>query len=199
MPAAPFVSQPRPRWLRKYWIGLALLALIAITLPPSFHQPVLADWLHTYVTAAQHLWAHEPLHDVRPLAPGIGRFTYLPAGALYALPVAFAPPLVALLAWYLASLAAICAGVVCAWRLAGGPPFRAMTSPWWATFALATLLALRFIISAFGNRQTDLLIAGATLAGCWFVASRREIRGAILLGLAASIKGPPLLFAPYLA
>lgn len=191
-------AQPGGGLWRRLWPLLAIVLLVAATVSPSFREPPKADWLNTYVVAAQQMVAHQPINDgTKPAA--VGLFTYMPAGALYALPVAFAPPMVALAAWYLASLVAICIGIACSWRLMGGPPFSAMNRAWAGVFALGAFFYLRFIVSAFGNRQTDLLIGGAALAGCWFVAQKRFLRGAVWLGLAASIKGPPLLFAPYLA
>jgi hypothetical protein len=65
-------------------------------------------------------------------------------------------------------------------------------------FAAGLFLAFRYLTSPFGNRQTDMFVAAAVLGGCWLLAQRRDLHGALWLGFAAAIKCTPLLFAPYL-
>lgn len=43
------------------------------------------------------------------------------------------------------------------------------------------------------------MIDALVISGCLFLTRGRNIGGAVLIGLAAACKGPPLLFAPYLA
>jgi hypothetical protein len=105
----------------------------------------------------------------------------------------------ALFAWYIASLVATCNAVDSAWRLAGGPSLARMTRHWSIIFAIGLLLALRYLTSPFGNRQIDMFVAAMVLIGCWFLAQRRDVSGAVYIGIAAAIKATPLLFAPYLA
>lgn len=172
--------------------------MVAATIPIALRKPASADWLNTYVFAAQQMVAHQPIHTAGKNALGFGPFTYPPAAALLAVPLVSAPPMLALLVWYAASVVACCVAVLCAWRLAAGPPLATSSRRWIVILGLGLFLGARYLISPFGNRQTDMLVAAAVLGGCWLLVEGREIRGAICLGLAAAIKSTPLLFAPYL-
>ena len=200
MPAEqPIATSPASATLRKYWIVLAALIFAAAVLAPSFRSPPKADWLNTYVLAAQEMLAHQQIHTPGKNALGAGPFTYPPAAAFPALPFAGTSPMVALAGWYLASVLATCVAVACAWRLVGGPPFSQITRRWAWVFAFGLFLALRLLISPFGNRQTDMFVAAAVLGGCWLLAKGRDLHGGLWIGAAAAIKCTPLLFAPYLA
>ena len=200
MPAdQPISREPRASATQKYWIMIVAVVFALAMLPMSFKKPAAADWLNTYVFAAQEMMAHQPIHTAGKNALGAGPFTYPPAAALLAVPVARTSPMFALSAWYAASVLATCFAITCAWRLAGGPPFAQLTRHWFWIFAIGLFLGLRYLTSPFGNRQTDMFVAGAVLGGCWLIANRRDVPGAIWLGAAAAIKCTPLLFAPYLA
>ena len=198
MPAADTPDEARGR-LKGYWIVLGVVLFAVAMGPASFRAPAAADWLNTYVLAAQQMIAHQPIHTTGKNALGAGPFTYPPAAALLAIPVAATPQKFALAAWYFASVLAMCVAVRAAWRLAGGSPVSqiAQAEIWILAFGL--LLGLRYLTSPFGNRQTDMFVAGAVLGGCWLLAKGRDIEGAIWLGAATAIKCTPLLFAPYLA
>jgi hypothetical protein len=55
-----------------------------------------------------------------------------------------------------------------------------------------------FILNALAHQQVDIIIAFLAVAGCLQLARGENTVGAVLIGLAAACKGPPLLFAPYL-
>ena len=182
---------------QKYWIALAAVIFALAMLPMSFKKPAGADWLNTYVLAAQEMLAHQPIHTAGKNSLGAGPFTYPPAAALLAIPFARTSPTVALAGWYLASVLATFVAVTSAWWLIGAPRFGESTRQWSWIFAVGLFLGARQLISPFGNRQTDMFVAAAVLGGCWLLAKGRDIHGAIWIGLAAAIKATPLLFAPY--
>jgi hypothetical protein len=199
MPAdQPTSSASRASAARNYWIVLVAVVFALAMLPLSFKKPAAADWLNTYVLAAQEMLAHQPIHSAGKNSLGAGPFTYPPAAALLALPFARTSPSVALAGWYAASVLATFVAVACAWRLAGAPSFGRITRGWSWIFALGLFLGARQLISPFGNRQTDMFVAAAVLGGCWLLAKGRDLHGAIWIGVAAAIKATPLLFAPYL-
>ena len=49
-------------------------------------------------------------------------------------------------------------------------------------------------LNSLAHQQTDIVIAALLTAGCFVMTRDRIISGAILIGLAAAFKGPPLLF-----
>ena len=183
---------------QKYWIVIAAVLFALAMLPMSFKKPAAADWLNTYVLAAQEMLAHQPIHSAGKNSLGAGPFTYPPAAALLAVPFARTSPTIALAGWYIASVLATFVAVACAWRLVRAPGFREMTRDWSWIFVLGLFLGARQLISPFGNRQTDMFVAAAVIGGCWLLAKGRDIHGAIWIGAAAAIKATPLLFAPYL-
>jgi hypothetical protein len=199
MPADKPISPERPASAaQKYWIVIAAVVFALAMLPMSFKKPAAADWLNTYVLAAQEMLAHQPIHSAGKNSLGAGPFTYPPAAALLAVPFARTSPTIALAGWYIASVLATFVAVACAWRLVRAPSFRHMTRDWSWIFVLGIFLGGRQLISPFGNRQTDMFVAAAVIGGCWLLAKGRDIHGALWIGAAAAIKATPLLFAPYL-
>ena len=64
--------------------------------------------------------------------------------------------------------------------------------------ALGALGCAPYWLNTLAHQQTDLVIAALLTAGCFVMTRDRIISGAILIGLAAALKGPPLLFVGYL-
>ena len=56
-----------------------------------------------------------------------------------------------------------------------------------------------FLLSAQAHQQVDIVIAALLVAGCLELTRGRDFAGALLIGLCAAVKGPPLLFIGYLA
>ncbi|MBI4518147.1 MAG: DUF2029 domain-containing protein [Deltaproteobacteria bacterium] len=156
------------------------------------HQPEQSQWYSCFVRAARALRAGEPIH-------GEG-YMYPPAMAMLAVPWAGLSPAVSLFIWYLVNIVATIAAFVCVWQLAGGPSLRRpLPPPWPAIWLLGFALAARFFVAPLENQQFDMVIAALLFVGCRRLWRGHEISGAVCLGLAAAMKGPPLLFAPYLA
>jgi Glycosyltransferase family 87 len=167
---------------------LAGLALQAVLSPHS-------EWLDVYVRAARTLLAGCDLYG-----PGTN-YLYPPFQALLAVPFVSLPSFVARLAWYLINVASLVGLLRSAWWLAGGPKLGAVATTGsrdWLALGLGLACSAPYMLNALAHQQTDVLIAYLVMAGCVRLARLDNVAGAILLGLAAACKGPPLLFAAYL-
>jgi hypothetical protein len=65
-------------------------------------------------------------------------------------------------------------------------------------FFLAAFLNVRYFIIPLESGQFDMVIAALLLSGVVLLVKGKDGRAGVLLGLAASMKCTPLLFAPYL-
>lgn len=166
---------------------------VALAAPCLLQKP--RDWEKVYVPAAERLRAGGDVADERT------GFVYPPFAALVAVPAAVLPHGAGRGLWWFANAVAGAVAFAGAWRLAGGSfsdprrwP-RAEIAAFWA----GLLAVVGFTFDAVTNQQTDLILAGLVIGGCWAIARGRGITGGTLIGLAAAAKCTPLLFAPYLA
>ncbi len=173
------------------WPVLAVAALLAAAFAYHAFHFAPTDWEKVYVPAAQRFERGE---DVFNKHDG---FVYPPVAALLALPSAHADSLSVRFHVWLMNIVGGTAMVVCGWWLTGGRFALKQSVREWMIAALGLPIFLGFFFEVLVNRQTDLLIGGLAVAGCWQVVRGREWVGGVLVGLAAAVKCTPLLFAPY--
>lgn len=159
------------------------------------HDAESSQWNYVYVYAAQDMVEGQPIHDAEPNLA----YAYPPAMAMLAAPLASFSPATSLMLWYAVNVVAACIAFTLAWRLAGGPRFFDVDLRWFAILILATFVSLRYFIAPLENRQFDMVIAAALMAGAYALWHGRDNWAAVGFGVAAAMKLTPLLFAPYLA
>jgi hypothetical protein len=154
-----------------------------------------SEWITAFVKAARELVAGGDIY-------GDGTsYLYPPFMALMSIPFVPLSELAARLGWFGLNIACIVGLVRSAWLLAGGSMLNPITTQNrrnWAVAGLGILCCAPFILNALAHQQVDIIIAFLAVAGCLQLARGQDTVGAVLIGLAAACKGPPLLFAPYL-
>lgn len=150
-----------------------------------------ADWQVVYVEAAWRLRAGKELFRQG--------FYYPPFAAMLALPWTWVGPKVGQALWALVNVGAASFLVTMAWRFSQIQGARRGTRRGLFILALGWVAAGGYLLDAFTNGQTDLLIAALVMAGCWLLVRNQARASAVPLGLAAAVKCTPLLFGPYLA
>jgi Glycosyltransferase family 87 len=180
----------RERLLR-WQLGPTLLILF-LYLGVFFYQSFFfgeTDYELVIVAAVKRLFAGGSLFN--------DDFVYPPASALLGWPAVGMTTLqTKCLVWLMNSIGAS-ALTVAAWRFAGGRLKYLPNRTDWGVTALGVMVFFTFVLEVMVNRQTDLLIGGLLLLGLWAVP-KSEWWAGVFIGLAASMKGPPLLFVPYL-
>ncbi|MBL8827949.1 MAG: DUF2029 domain-containing protein [Planctomycetaceae bacterium] len=185
-------SAERSTWWNRLPIAAAIVLLIL--LPLLFvSRGEKSEWNDCFVTAARHLAAREPIHSQGET------YAYPPSMAFLSVGIGNLPLSWSLWTWGLVNVAATVLTFVGSWRLIGGPSLGQLDRRWAAVLALSLLLAVRWIVSPLEHQQFDMVIAACIVWGCVGIVARREVAGGLLLGVAASMKCTPLLFAPYLA
>ena len=190
-PAGPVISILR----HPYSIALAL-ALIIMGFGATFkHQ---SAWDRTGPGVSMML------REGRDFYANEKTFTYPPFQAWLNIPLTWIPLRAARAIWYILSAACLVYMIWESWRLAGGPRLEplgeyadAKPREHWA-FVVGLICALQFALNSLTHLQTDLLIGALLTAGCAAIVTRRFMRAATWIGLAAAFKCTPLLFAPYL-
>lgn len=178
---------------RRPYTFLFAAAVVALGVP--FLAKSSSEWDEAYVAAAHRLLAGGDLYP-----PG-GNYTYPPFMAAFAIPFALAGPALGRFLWFLVCAASTWVVIASAWALAGGPRLErggASRREHWA-FWIGLACGLRFLLNGWSHHQTDALIVAAIFAGGLALASNRAWLSAGAFALAAAVKGPPLLLAPYLA
>lgn len=172
--------------------GLAVLVAalgIQAMLKPS-------EFIDVYVRAGAQLFKGEDFY-----APGFA-YLYPPFAALAAAPFALIPEWLARAIWFAVNIVAATVMIFGAWRLAGGPSrwdFSPAARGEWIAISVGLACSISFVLNAFAHQQTDILIGALIIGGATVLRSGRDACGGALLGLAASFKATPLLWAPYLA
>ncbi len=124
-------------------------------------------------------------------------FVYPPASALLGWPaVGMSTFQTQFVVWLMNSIGATLL-TVAAWRFAGGTLKYLPNKIDWVVTLLGVMVYVTFTLEVMVNRQTDLIIGGLLLLGLWAVP-KNEWWAGVFIGFAASMKGPPLLFVPYL-
>ena len=190
---APQTISTRGHWWQYPYALLAIIVFGAMSF--SFLHSRTGDWEVTYLLSAKHLWnAQSVYHN------GDG-YIYPPFPALFSLLFAYLPGILPKLAWYAVTVACFIFLVRWAWKLAGGPPLQGRR---WAVasehvaFAVALIPGMTYAFNCISHSQTDILIGFAIIAGCVAFTRGRSFLAATLYGLAAAMKGPALIWFPYL-
>jgi len=174
----------------------AILAVVVFaSLAIGFLHKRDGDWDVTYLLSARHLWLGQSIYH-----NGDG-YIYPPFPALFALPFWLLPWILPKLAWYGVTVA--CFIFLCrwSWRLAGGPPLQGKIFPRpieHAAFFLGVIPGATYAFNCISHSQTDILIGFAIIAGCVALTRGRSLLAATLYGIAAAMKGPALIWFPYL-
>jgi hypothetical protein len=167
-------------------------ALVGLGVP--FLAKSSSEWDEAYVSTADRLLAGGELY-----LPG-GNYTYPPFMAAFSVPFALAGPVLGRFLWFLVCAASTWVLIASAWGLSGGPKLEgggARRREHWA-FWIGLACGLRFLLNGWSHHQTDALIVAAIFAGGLALAYDRVWLSAAGFALAAAVKGPPLLLAPYL-
>jgi hypothetical protein len=158
-----------------------------------------SEWVLVFLPASRRLLRGEDFYLPKDL------FVYPPFTALVGLPFALLGDRLGSCAWYVVNYACLVAIIGIAWRLSGGhrrPSIRredAIPVAEHVVFFIGCAVAIRYLLNAISHTQTDLVIGAALMAGCLAATRRQFARAAVWWGLGAAFKGPPLLFAAYLA
>jgi hypothetical protein len=174
--------------LRKLGIWIVFAAALVAYYPRFERQ----GGMELYRHAAQCLWDHQILQlcDLR--------FTYPPSFALVMMPFVAVSENVAVLIWYIITIA--CTAIVCELcQILALRAFPGKLSDSQATWfqVVSFLLSLKYILSVYENQSYDLLILPFILYGLLALTDRRDVRAGIFLAVAASFKVAPLIFLPY--
>jgi hypothetical protein len=176
--------------------GVFAVALVATFLGMAvpFHRSALNELDDVYLMAARRMTAGETLYP-----PG-GPYTYPPFMAWAFVPLTWLPRLAARFAWYLISWAGLLSMGFLAWKMAW-PKGRFQPS-WGQTLGvllIASLVGMRFAFNSLSHHQTDLVLGGLVLLGCWWIIHSHDLAAALALGTAAAMKCTPLLWCVYFA
>jgi hypothetical protein len=94
--------------------------------------------------------------------------------------------------WYLITLLSLITAVLLIRRHL---PLEQLSFPSWPLYLLTLLISGRYLGSVFGNQSHDLLVLLPIIIAADLMLRGRQKSAGILLGLAASFKATPLLFA----
>ncbi|MEU9166603.1 glycosyltransferase 87 family protein [Streptomyces sp. NPDC048420] len=173
--------------------GRLLPALAAVTAVTVFTAtvPLLRDWFDLRVYhGAVDTWIHHGgrLYDYRVPGTTYG-FTYPPFAAVAMLPMALLDLRTAIVVGLLLNLAALAVVM----RLLTGRAWRRYG--WYGCALGACALALfEPLRDTFSFGQVNLLLLALVLVDAWLLATGRERRAGIGIGLAAAVKLTPALF-----
>jgi hypothetical protein len=176
-------------FLRRHWPWIVLFVAAAAYYPRFVHP----GGMELYRHAAECVWTQQIL-QVCDRA-----FTYPPAFAFVMLPFVAMPIWLAVLIWYVITLACTAWCLPLCKKLA----LQLIPGPWegndlrWFQL-LSFLLSLKFILAVYEDQAYDLLVLPLTLWGILALAERRNMSGATSLAIAAALKVTPLIFLPYL-
>lgn len=182
------MTPPPPRG-SQLWPAVGLLLVFAAAFAPMSFRFGPTDWEKVYVPAARQFERGEDVFR--------DAFVYPPFAALLALPSAHLGEVgVRVNVWLMNAVGATLL-TVAAWRLTGGRLGLRQPPREWLVAALGLAAFLGAAFEVMVNRQTDLLVGGVAVSGCWLVARNRDWTGGAAVGLAAAVKCTPLLFVPY--
>jgi hypothetical protein len=188
------MSDPSKTFVRQaVWRAYAAAAVATlVVLGVPFLRRHDGDWDVTYLLSARHLWVGQSIYH-----NGDG-YIYPPFPALFALLFAYLPGVLPKLAWF--GVTAVCFIMMCrwAWRLARGPALAGGGAGENAAFVLGLIPGATYAFNCIAHSQSDVLIGFAIVAGCVALMRDRSFLAASLYGFAAAMKGPALIWLPYL-
>lgn len=127
-------------------------------------------------------------------------FLYPPFSAFAAIPFTMIPPLLGRLVWASINIVALIVMFRSAWLISGNGPVPVPSKENFKTSAaivLAVVASFPFALNSLAHQQVDVIIDALILLGCYWTMTGPGRAGAVLIGLAAAVKGPPLLFVAY--
>jgi glycosyl transferase family 87 len=167
---------------------VAVLAIQAATKIPS-------EWISVFVAGSRSYVGGRDIY-----AEPFG-YLYPPFMALLFTPFVPLPQLAARLIYVAISIACIVGLARSAWIVSGGqtlPPISRPIAAEWKIALTGALCAAPYILNALAHMQVDVMIDCLVAVGCLLLIRGQGVAGAVLIGIAAAFKGPPLLFAAYL-
>lgn len=189
----PSVSAAPPARLKLYpYTLLAVVFFLALAAPFCLRKQ--ADWDSVYLSAALHLRAGDDIFQAG--------YVYPPFMAWLAVPFTYLSGVPGRLAWYFVNVLATVVLVRGGWQLTGGGRLEGAGTIDRREHLIAFLglaAGCYYVLDAFTNLQTDLVVAALVVAGCLTLQKGRPLAAACWFGVAAGMKCTPLLWAPYLA
>jgi Glycosyltransferase family 87 len=180
-------------WCRDHPYTLAGLVIVAVMAAPILLKN--GDWESCYLFEGRNLLAGETLYGHPDLYP------YAPFPALVAVPFTLLPYWPSQVLWYLLNMACFALMIRWSWQLAGGGALEgrhAIARSEHVIFLFGLLVGGKLAWNSLSHHQTDLFIGAGLMGGCLALRRSRGYLAATCFGLAAAMKGPALLFAPYL-
>ena len=177
---------------RRPIFAMALPVVVALGVQAMIKVP--SDWLDPFVLAARIFLGGGDIYQGTS-------YLYPPVMALVTVPFTPLPDAVSRLAWYAINIACIVGMLRSSWLLARGgklQPIGVENRREWVVAGIGIACTASYVLNTLAHQQIDLIIDFLLIAGCLLLVRGGTIGGAVLIGLGAACKGPPLLFAPYL-
>ncbi len=160
-----------------------------------------SEWDSVFVLAAKRLRAGLDIYQLVTESQDHA-YSYPPFQAMLAIPFTFLPRFVGRFVWYVISAFCLVLLWRWSWRVSGGEKLEGRAKPDGREYLiciLGLLCGMRFVQDNLDHQQTDLVIGALVIGGCLAWQMGRDWVAATCWGLGAAMKGPPLLFAVYLA
>ena len=174
------------------WSDWIVLVITAAALYPIFGRS--SDLGPYYGTAARCILRGEPILTCLPPWP------YQPALAVFFVPLAFLPPILQRLVWYVVCVGSLVIAVrlteAIAERLYPGSTTRGQNLFWLRTIMLIT--CGKHFLDVITYASHDPLSLALIMLGTWALFNGREAVGGLWLAVAAAIRASPLIYLPYL-
>lgn len=179
------------RW-KRLAAGFMAIAFVVVAVLMEVRPD--SEWAQVFVLASRQLVRGEDFYHLGTL------YLYPPFGTILGLPFVALPEWAVRLAFYCVNVVCVVLIAVASWRLAGleplGDPSRE-TRDAWVIAALGVIAAAPYAWNTVLHQQADLVIDALVALGMLAALNRRSVVAGVLIGLGASIKGPPLLFVIY--
>jgi len=183
-------------WFRRYGVWI-LIAFCAAAYFPRFARGTTTEFARGGLELLTH--GAQCLRDNAVMQECDLFFTYPATLAFLLLPFTEMGPGLGLVVWYLVTVgASVAAYLVCEALVRDLYPGR------WTDGELdwlrigSILLSLKFVLAVLENQAFDTHVFLLILVGLWALAGNRDWLGGGMIAAAASIKGVPLIFLPYL-
>src|SRR6516162_2724811 len=174
------------------WSDWIVLVITAAALYPIFGRS--SDLGPYYGTAARCILRGEPILTCLPPWP------YQPGLAVFFVPLAFLPPILQRLLWYVVCVGSLVIVVrlteAIAERLYPGSTTRGQNLFWLRTIMLIT--CGKHFLDVITYASHDPLSLAIIMFATWALFNGREIAGGAWLAVAAAVRASPLIYLPYL-
>lgn len=124
-------------------------------------------------------------------------FMYPPWMAFICIPFNPLPQWLSRLSWGTINIFFLYLAIDSAWKISRSV-FSSTDKFGWVAFILGLICAATYFLNCLSHQQFDVIIAGTILYGCLQLSKNKDIKGGMLIGIAAACKLTPLLFLPYL-